>query len=99
MREYSGCQTLCGAILPKKIRRSERSEKQANHGHFLNSDLTKRLRKIRSQVSSSNATRERPWIMVIPVEVDWRILELLERVSCLSKAVADSRDARRICHC
>jgi hypothetical protein len=32
--------------------------------------------------------------MVIPVEADWKILEMLERVGCLSKAVADSRDAR-----
>src|SRR5215467_14426923 len=98
MREHSGCQTLCGAILPKKIRRSERSEKQANRGHLLNSDLTKRLRKIRSQVSSSNAAKQKLYrtrahlgIMVIPVEADWRILETLERVGCLSKAVADSR--------
>jgi hypothetical protein len=88
--------------LPKKIRRSERSEKQANHGHFLNSDLTKRLKKIRSQFFSSNAAKQKLYrtrrdlgIMGAPVEVDWRIPEMLERVGCLSKA-AESRDVRRI---
>jgi hypothetical protein len=59
MRERSGCQTLCGAILPKKIRRSGRSEKPGYHGHFLNSDLTKRFRKIRSQASSAHTAKQK----------------------------------------
>jgi hypothetical protein len=35
-------------------------------------------------------------IMVVPVEVDWRVLEMLAGVGCMSETVASSEDATAI---